>query len=576
MSKIFIQNPTDKNVGVQIISGDEFVLVNNGPDGAINTEGNRTGICLAPYTTNTTEATKDGTVDLEGNFVVQVDDKIIPFSFTPEQLPVFFNGTRPEALNVKFELKQSDEIEDSMLTKAIYVKTEFSETMWIAIQYIVEPVDCKLYIDWGDGNVEHINPMDYSDRSFYIYLEHNYVADGEYEIKLNSSTLTDLITISQITKVTNWGDPTTARLQLSSSNLVEVPTTLHPLMTNLNNLFHAAINFNQDISMWDTSKVVSMDQTFYQAFNFDQPLDSWDVSNVTAMGYAFYKAKAFNQPIGNWNTSKVIDMDYMFSEATNFNQDLSQWCVPLITTTPENFNFKTKMTEPNTPVWGTCPRGEVIVPEPDEMYFTTTAGEIYYQGEVGDVITLSDGTTILVALEDNTGTVNTVPAGKHKVKLVSERSEGYVGIGGVALIELNNFPTLVSVSTVDFCPNGGSPNLIKVPARLPSNITDLRYMFQIATNFNQNISRWDTSNVTHMQSMFKGATKFNQDISMWNTANVTNMSNMFNGATAFNQDLSQWCVGLIPSEPGNFNDNGVLPMESIPVWGTCPRGENLN
>lgn len=115
MSNIFIHNPTDQNVGVQIVGGPEFVLVNNGPDGAVNTEGNRTGICLAPFVNNTTEATKDGIIDLEGTFVVQVGDEVIPFSFTPEQLPHFFNGSRPEALNVKFEKKINEIIIDDAL-----------------------------------------------------------------------------------------------------------------------------------------------------------------------------------------------------------------------------------------------------------------------------------------------------------------------------------------------------------------------------------------------------------------------------------------------------------------------------
>jgi surface protein len=33
--------------------------------------------------------------------------------------------------------------------------------------------------------------------------------------------------------------------------------------------------------------------------------------------------------------------------------------------------------------------------------------------------------------------------------------------------------------------------------------------------------------------------QFNQDISQWNTSNVTNMSYMFSNSR-FNQDISQW------------------------------------
>lgn len=75
--------------------------------------------------------------------------------------------------------------------------------------------------------------------------------------------------------------------------------------------------------------------------------------------------------------------------------------------------------------------------------------------------------------------------------------------------------------------------------------------------------------------MFSGATAFNQDISGWDVSSVTNMYQMFEGATAFNQDLSQWCVPLISSLPNSFATGSALIAGNLPVWGTCPRGENI-
>lgn len=256
----------------------------------------------------------------------------------------------------------------------------------------------------------------------------------------------------------------------------------------------------------------------------------------------------------------------------------------------------------------------------NEMHFTTTSGALSYLGNSGDVITFSDGTTYTV-LEDGGFSSENVPTGKHKVKLVTERSDGYVGIDGEALIELNNFPSLGGITQFDFCPNTGSPNLVKVPTTLPSNITNISYMFNRALSFNQDISMWDTSKVTdmsemlsqtssfnqslntwdvskvtsmkgmfrlsesfnqplanwntskviNMHSMFNDSGNFNQDISSWNVSNVVEMDWMFANASAFNQDLSQWCVSLIVEKPSYFNyGDSALTPEHLPVWGTCP------
>src|SRR3989339_490840 len=73
-----------------------------------------------------------------------------------------------------------------------------------------------------------------------------------------------------------------------------------------------------------------------------------------------------------------------------------------------------------------------------------------------------------------------------------------------------------------------------------SNVTNMWSMFRDATNFNGNISNWNTSSVVEMGNMFYGATSFNGNISNWNTSKVINMDNMFNGAVSFNQNLTTW------------------------------------
>jgi surface protein len=72
-----------------------------------------------------------------------------------------------------------------------------------------------------------------------------------------------------------------------------------------------------------------------------------------------------------------------------------------------------------------------------------------------------------------------------------------------------------------------------------SNITTFYRTFYYASNFNTNISNWDTSKVNTMQEMFQGfAGKFNQPIGNWNTSSVNNMRSMFSGQANFNQNIN--------------------------------------
>jgi surface protein len=43
-----------------------------------------------------------------------------------------------------------------------------------------------------------------------------------------------------------------------------------------------------------------------------------------------------------------------------------------------------------------------------------------------------------------------------------------------------------------------------------------------------------------MGSMFQGASRFNSDISKWDVSSITDMLGMFEGASIFNQNLCPW------------------------------------
>ena len=79
-----------------------------------------------------------------------------------------------------------------------------------------------------------------------------------------------------------------------------------------------------------------------------------------------------------------------------------------------------------------------------------------------------------------------------------------------------------------------------------SGVTSMTYLFA-HRNFNgkcPDISEWDTRNVRHADMMF-ARSDFNGDISCWNTGSLETMSNMFSVNKYFNGDLSKWNTGKV-------------------------------
>jgi surface protein len=108
-------------------------------------------------------------------------------------------------------------------------------------------------------------------------------------------------------------------------------------------------------------------------------------------------------------------------------------------------------------------------------------------------------------------------------------------------------------------------NLVSVP-QIPSGVTTLSGVFY-GSNFNGDISGWDTSNVTSMMYSFGAATAFNQNIGNWNTSNVTNMEYTFTNATAFNGNIGNWNTSKVTSIAGMFTDAPAFNQD-LSGWNT--------
>lgn len=108
---------------------------------------------------------------------------------------------------------------------------------------------------------------------------------------------------------------------------------------------------------------------------------------------------------------------------------------------------------------------------------------------------------------------------------------------------------------------------VTVPPILPAHVTTTENMFAGCTNFNQDISDWDTSRITNMKNMFAGCTSFNVDISQWDVSNVTTMEGTFEGCVSFNQDLSGWITDSLTDLTRTFK-SCVLFNQSLSNWNT--------
>jgi surface protein len=100
-----------------------------------------------------------------------------------------------------------------------------------------------------------------------------------------------------------------------------------------------------------------------------------------------------------------------------------------------------------------------------------------------------------------------------------------------------------------------------------SSVINMDSMFSGATSFNQTLNGWDTSSVQYMNTMFYRATSFNQTLNDWNTSSVTTMESMFNSATAFNQTLNDWDTSSVTTINNMFNKASAF-NQTLNGWDT--------
>ena len=337
-------------------------------------------------------------------------------------------------------------------------------------------------------------------------------------------------------------------------------------------MFSNAKVFNQDISTWNVSTVYTMNGMFYNAIAYNQPLNTWNTAVLGSAYSMFWGCASFNQPLDNWNTGSFgssVGMSEMFTNCSVFNQDLSSWCVTNCTYLPSNFASGAYLWSKSKPVWGTCDT------EPARYYsFDITTGPTVqadgsYNIRMGGVVggwTIYEDDVIISTRDLLSSPSATTSFTQYvtvvKIKVPASTTRRYRVEVTAESLESTYYDSITSVKPHVFnltqFSNGIGQHMFKmlkitlaVPTVLPSYVTNLTSMFESSDTFNQDISGWDVSRVTKMSGLFRDAKQFNQD-------------------------LSQWCVTNIAGKPYDFDQAATAWTLPRPVWGTCPRGENVS
>ena len=149
-------------------------------------------------------------------------------------------------------------------------------------------------------------------------------------------------------------------------------------------------------------------------------------------------------------------------------------------------------------------------------------------------------------------------------------------VGESGMINTVKYTKVTDAAKIKKIWKNGDPS--KLVTTCTSGVTDMTFMFDSASSFNQNISSWDTSQVTYMSYMFLAASLFNQDISKWDTSKVQQMDYMFLDASSFNQNISSWNVQNVLGayygpcgEPVEFATNSPIQdkPDYKPQWKPC-------
>ncbi len=355
----------------------------------------------------------------------------------------------------------------------------------------------------------------------------------------------------------------------------------------MNGTFHSATSFNKDISNWSTSSVDDMESMFFNAISFNQDISSWDTAQVENMSRMFLGAYDFNQNLADWDIENVTDFSQMFSLVTlstsNYDALLVSWADQNINNVLSFDGGNSKYCSHDARVarlslalqdslsivdGGLCDEGaftttwktdnpgssnstSITIPaKDDEVYFY----RVDWNGD-GDFDDSDESTDYMGSATHDYGVAGTYSIrikgvfpriffndSGDKEKILSVDQWGTRRFETMALSFTGASNLTINASDTPLVEDGGGYFL----------------MFKDAISIGKGTGNWvwDTAGKDNMRSMFKN-TQFNEDISSWDTSSVDDMSQMFAQTASFDQDISDWNVSHVADFSLMFDGAGL-------------------
>ena len=356
-------------------------------------------------------------------------------------------------------------------------------------------------------------------------------------------------------------------------------------VTTMRKMFFKASAFDGDLSRWNTSQVTTTQRMFEYASRFNGEIGNWDVKKLKSMGAMFSRAYSFNRDVSAWDTSNALDMAFLFRDAISFNRDefISKWTgKATIVAQTGMFSGATAFLSKYGSICGEDGPLKACAQVPIENACNETISGTGGVDYVGCQTKTKNGYACMNwSSEDPHAHSNTLVGDHNFCRNPDEHTNIWCYTtdplkrwDDCEPLPPDNYATFMDAiqkclqeSPVEGqCASyGRSTSYGAMRIWDTSKVTKMLDAFKAHPTFNGEIGSWNTLQVTTMEGMFRDSIAFDQDIGQWDTGRVITMREMFRNASAFNQNISGWNTANVQNMESMFESANAFDRD-ISMW----------